>query len=395
MPRPADVNARPARAALVSPGARLGLAHFAAQIVERTDREHPADAGLRDLLRRESGLSRDAGARLSRLVFDTFRWWGWLDGALTLPDRVRQAAKLADRFREEPGSFADAELMAKAVPDWVSQFVSVTPAWARALQSEPPLWLRAKAGQGRKVAAWLGDCQPAPVAALTDTWRYVGTTDLFRTPAFQAGEFEIQDLHSQAVGWLCDPQPGETWWDACAGEGGKTLHLSDRLRNRGLIWASDRAGWRLRRLKQRAARAGVFNYRAAAWDGGPKLPTRTRFDGVLVDAPCSNLGTWHRNPHARWTATPADVHELAAVQFQLLTHAAPAVKPGGKLLYAVCTLTTPETVELVESFTRAMPELAPLALPGPFASPVGRTQLTLPAEPGGGNGMFIAAWRRR
>lgn len=379
----------------VAADARLGMVHFAARIVERTDREHPADLLLRDLLRRERGLSRAAGARLSALVFDTFRWRGWLDAAQPLTEQVREAARLAERFREAPASFADRELMAKAVPGWVSEYVSVTPAWARALQSEPALWLRARAGQGSAVAAGLGDCEPAPLATLTDTWRYGGPLDLFRTPEFQAGEFEIQDLHSQAVGWLCDPRPGETWWDACAGEGGKTLHLSDRMRNQGLIWASDRAEWRLRRLKQRAARAGVFNYRAVAWDGGPKLPTKTRFDGVLVDAPCSNLGTWHRNPHARWTTTADDVRELAAVQLRLLTHAASAVKPGGKLIYAVCTLTAPETVGVTETFTRATPEFVPLALPPPFGPGNGASQVMLWPEVGGGNGMFVAAWRRR
>jgi 16S rRNA (cytosine967-C5)-methyltransferase len=69
-----------------------------------------------------------------------------------------------------------------------------------------------------------------------------------------------------------------------------------------LIWASDRAVWRLSNLKRRAARAGVFNYRAVVWDGGPRPPTKTEFDGVLVDAPCSGIGTWQRNPHARWTS---------------------------------------------------------------------------------------------
>ncbi|MGC8000561.1 hypothetical protein ACP3XN_24520, partial [Salmonella enterica] len=83
------------------------------------------------------------------------------------------------------------------------------------------------------------------------------------------------------------------------------------MENSGLIWASDRAAWRLQKLKRRTARAKVFNYRVAMWDGGVKLPTKTKFDGVLVDAPCSGLGTWQRNPHARWTTTPGDVAELA------------------------------------------------------------------------------------
>jgi 16S rRNA (cytosine967-C5)-methyltransferase len=101
------------------------------------------------------------------------------------------------------------------------------------------------------------------------------------------------------------------------------------MSNEGLIWASDRAQWRLaklKQLKQRAARAKMFNYRAALWDGGDHLPTRTLFDGVLVDAPCSGVGTWHRNPHARWTTTANDVLELAEIQKRLLAEAARAVK---------------------------------------------------------------------
>jgi hypothetical protein len=131
--------------------------------------------------------------------------------------------------------------------------------------------------------------------------------------------------------------------------GGKTLHLSDLMQNQ-LIWASDRAAWRLQKLRRRAARAKVFNYRPVQWDGGARLPTRTRFDGVLVDAPCSGLGTWQRNPHARWTTTPDDVRELAVVQQQLLANVAPSVKPGGRLIYSVCTLTRGRADDIVRAF---------------------------------------------
>ena len=91
------------------------------------------------------------------------------------------------------------------------------------------------------------------------------------------------------------------------------------------------------------SRAKLFNYRAALWDGSPRLPTKAKFDGILVDAPCSGVGTWQRNPHARWTTTPNDVAELAAVQAKLLGNIASSVKPGGRLVYAVCTLTRAET----------------------------------------------------
>src|SRR5205814_8236813 len=187
----------------------------------------------------------------------------------------------------------------------------------------------------------------------SDILEYRGDTDLFRTPEFHGGAFELQDVNSQAVSLICAPSAGQTWWDACAGEGGKTLHLCDLMGNKGLVWASDRAEWRLQKLKRRAARARLFNYRTRLWDGGPNLPVKTKFDGVLMDAPCSGIGTWQRNPHARWTSVARDVHELSAVQKDLLLYAAAAVKPGGKLIYSVCTLARAETTEVAAGFETA------------------------------------------
>ena len=200
------------------------------------------------------------------------------------------------------------------------------------------------------------------VSRCSTAFRYTGARDLFVTTPFQQGQFEIQDLASQLVGHACAPSAGETWWDAFAGEGGKTLHLADLMQNKGLIWASDRSARRLNILRKRAARGGVFNYRAVPWDGGPQPPTRTRFDGVLVDAPCSGVGTWQRHPHARWTASPADVRELAGVQQQALDHVAASVKPGGRLIYSVCTLTRAETRDVVSRFSALHPEFVPVAV---------------------------------
>ena len=340
---------------------------------------------------------------ISRAVFAYYRWLGWLDRNQPIAAQVNQSLELARRFVDAPASFPDAELTARAVPAWAREEMEITADWARSIQEEPVLWLRAKQGQGEALARKLGSgavyAQTAAAesseATLPDALLYEGEQDLFRRPEFQAGEFEIQDISSQAVGRLCDPKPGETWWDACAGEGGKLLHLSDLMQNKGLIWASDRAEWRLKKLKLRAARAKCFNYRVALWDGGKKLPTRTKFDGVLVDAPCSNIGTWQRNPHARWTTTTQDVRELADVQQWLLAQAARAVKPGGKLIYSICTLTRAETTAVAAAFESEFADFEPLPLANPFdpaAPPTPR--LWLWAQQTGGNGMFIAAWRR-
>jgi 16S rRNA (cytosine967-C5)-methyltransferase len=222
---------------------------------------------------------------------------------------------------------------------------------------------------------------------------------LFKTPEFHAGEFEIQDIASQMVGLLCAPKPGETWWDTCAGEGGKTLHLSDLMQNKGMLWASDRAEWRLTKLKRRAGRAKVFNYRSAHWDGGAKLPTKTKFDGVLVDAPCSGIGTWQRNPQARWTTEPNDVRELSEIQKKLLTNVAPSVKPGGKLIFSVCTLTRAETTEVAAAFNaKFAAEFEPLIFPEIKLNErivTDASSLAIWPQDLVGNGMFLAGWRRR
>ena len=120
-----------------------------------------------------------------------------------------------------------------------------------------------------------------------------------------------------------------------------------------------------------------------------KLPTKAKFDGILLDAPCSGVGTWQRNPHARWTTTLEDVHELATTQLALLNHIAGSLKPGGRLIYSVCTLTRTETTAVVDAFSAAHPELEPhaLASTGP--------RLTLWPHEINANGMFIAGWSRR
>ncbi len=367
---------------------------IAAQVIRKSDREHPADAVLRTALKEAKGISREDGRTISAAVFAYYRWLGWLEQTAPMEGQMRRAMELNQAYRKKPSSFSDQE-MAKAIPEWVRGEVEASGEWLRALQKEPRLWLRARSGKGRQLAEKLGECW-MPAEGLPEyVLQYRGQEDLFRTPEFHAGEFELQDVSSQVVGLVCNAQPGETWWDACAGEGGKLLHLADLMQNKGLIWASDRADWRLKKLKRRTARAKVFNYRAALWDGGAKPPTKTKFDGILVDAPCSGVGTWQRNPQGRWTTELRDVKELAEVQKQLLANAAVSLKPGGKLVYSVCTLTRSETTEVAEAIAQRFPDLKPVLLRNPF-QPVEpeKNRLWLWPQATEGNGMFIRAWRK-
>ncbi|HTL58404.1 MAG TPA: RsmB/NOP family class I SAM-dependent RNA methyltransferase [Candidatus Limnocylindrales bacterium] len=369
---------------------------LAERIIAAADRQHPADAVLRQKLKSERGLAASESAQISAAVFAYFRWLGWLEKGRPILDKIQHALELSAKFARQPQSFSEAELIARSIPAWVNEELNVSAAWARTLQTEPLLWLRARPGQGRAVGKELGHCFPFGTGPLADILRYAGKTDLFCTEAFQAGKFELQDISSQAVGLICAPAAGQTWWDACAGEGGKLLHLSDLMQNRGLIWASDRAAWRLQRLKRRAARARVFNFRVTPWDGGSRLPTKTRFDGILVDAPCSGIGTWQRNPHARWTTTLKDVQELGRLQQELLINVAAALKPGGRLIYAVCTFARTETRHVVEAFERACPNFDRAEFENPLSSGLVREgQVSYWPQQFGGNGMFIAAWRRQ
>jgi 16S rRNA (cytosine967-C5)-methyltransferase len=381
--------------------------NHAARIVALASREQPADAVLRDYLVDPTRTRMPPAEKRAvvRAVFTYFRWLQWLELRDSLQKQFAQALALQQRFDENPLSIKAEALAVRAVPPWLRDEMELPADFLRQLQRDPVVWLRARPGSAEKLAVALGDSAPAIVTQLSTlnsqvshipltALRYTGEKDLFRTPEFQAGAFEIQDLASQFVGHACAPQPGETWWDACAGAGGKTLHLADLMQNKGLVWASDRSVRRLTALKQRTARAKTFNYRTVPWDGSARLPTKTKFDGILVDAPCSGVGTWQRNPHARWTTTTTDVRELAAVQLQLLNHVAPALKPGGRLIYSVCTLTRSETTAVAEAFAAAHPELEPHPL---FGSQPATTisQLTLLPHEINASGMFIAGWKRR
>lgn len=375
------------------------ITRFAADLIRRTAKDRPADAVLREALKADESLTAVQRREIAQAVFAYYRWRGWHDRKREVESRIAWSLELADKFRKNPFTLSAEVLRAKAVPEWLHSEMDCPEPWLRSLQWEPRLWLRARPGKARELANNLGQCKVPKGFLMRDVVEFQGMKDLFGTAEFKAGAFELQDIGSQAVGVLCAPKPGEVWWDACAGEGGKTLHLADLMQGRGQVFASDKAEWRLAKLKQRAARAQVQNYQSTVWDGGEALPFALKFDGILVDAPCSGIGTWQRNPHARWTASAEDVHELVALQMQILTNAARALKPGGKLVYAVCTLTRAETSDVANAFAAAHPEYAPLELPqlrdeAAKLGIKGQPSLTIWPQEFGGNGMFVAAWQR-
>ena len=182
--------------------------------------------------------------------------------------------------------------------------------------------------------------------------------NIFSLKTFQDGDFEVQDEGSQILPLLIDPKPTAKLLDACAGAGGKTLGFAAIMKNRGEIFATDTNGYRLKELKKRSRRAGAFNIRPLEVVTVGDLPDKFKdyFDVVFVDAPCSGLGTVRRNPGMKWTATEETVKEVSEKQSEILRQCATFVKPGGRLVYATCTLLKQENEDVVNQFVGANPK---------------------------------------
>ena len=224
---------------------------------------------------------------------------------------------------------------------------------------------------------------------------------LARLPWLKTGEVEIQDEGSQLVAALLDAQPGERVVDFCAGAGGKTLAIASQMNNRGRIVACDVNEARVKRCAERLRNAGVHNTEVRVlasetdrWVKRHKLS----FDRVLIDAPCSGTGTWRRNPDARWRETGEDgLANLVALQARVLASAARLVKPGGRLVYATCSLLPDENEDQVTAFLAANPafRLVPMGEAAPeLAEAVGGDTLSLTPARHETDGFFAAVLQR-
>ena len=182
--------------------------------------------------------------------------------------------------------------------------------------------------------------------------------NVFSLPIFQDGWFEVQDEGSQLLPFLIDPKPNTKLLDVCAGAGGKTLEFAALMKNRGEIFATDINSYRLEELRKRTKRAGVQNVRVQEIQAIEDLAEQFSnfFDIVFVDAPCSGIGTIRRNPGMKWMVTEQTVNEVSDKQESILCSSAPLVKPGGRMVYATCTLLRQENEDVVEEFIMRYPD---------------------------------------
>ena len=196
------------------------------------------------------------------------------------------------------------------------------------------------------------------------------TSKIAAWPGFETGWWTIQDSSAQLVSYLVEPQPGETIIDACAAPGGKTTHLAELMENRGKIWACDKTPSRLKKVRENAQRLGIDIIETVAGDSRSLTQFKGKGDRLLLDAPCSGLGTLHRHADARWRQTPESVQELSQLQRELLDQAITWLKPQGILVYATCTLHPAENEQQIESFLARHPDwqILPPAAESPLAA---------------------------
>jgi 16S rRNA (cytosine967-C5)-methyltransferase len=226
---------------------------------------------------------------------------------------------------------------------------------------------------------------------------------LGRVRAYRDGLVEVQDEGAQIVSLLTGARPGMAVADYCAGAGGKALALAARMENRGRLLALD-VSPRIARAAPRIERAGasVIELAAHGEEGGwPPEALAARFDRVLLDVPCTGTGTWRRDPAARWRLEPAELERLCAVQRRILTEAAPLVAPGGRLVYATCSLLCEEDEDQADWFAVTQPAFARLGIGRVWAEEVGGEcpasdpYLLLTPARHGTDGFFVAVFERR
>jgi len=374
---------------------------------------NPAERVLDRTLRSHRLLSREQRQVLAEAVFNVALWrrrlafhlgaseasgsellCAFLAQLVGLPSDV--AARLSGL--ETPPEFVSGEPSSLAsrysLPDWLAEHF--TREWGDAagdfcahLNVPGPITLRANLLKTRRedlqarLRAEGVETRPGALSPLA--LQVVGPKpNLYGLDSLREGLFEVQDEGSQGIGLLVEARPGETVLDLCAGAGGKTLLLGAAMENRGRLLAYDPDAGRLDRLLQRSSRAGLSIVHVLR-----SPPEGLLADRVLVDAPCSELGSLRRGPDLRFRLEPGALSELPPVQRDLLARARRLVRPGGRLVYATCTVNRAENEDVVHDFLQAAPEFQLVPAEGSEGFWVRAPHLQ------GTDGFFAAVFERR
>jgi len=291
-----------------------------------------------------------------------------------------------------------ARLAADPVPDWLASqlAVLVDQEEQAALLVRAPLHIRVNHMRASREAVGAAMPGAMPLTITRHGLSLPEGTPLEATAEWQTGLIEVQDVGSQFIAAACVARPGQIVLDLCAGAGGKTLALAADMGGKGRLIAADINRDRLARLRPRAERAGAHLIETLLLNGGREVemlaPLTDACDCVLVDAPCTGMGTWRRNPEARWRLSHDALARAVGQQARILDLAAPLVKPGGVLVYAVCSLLDPEGRSQVDAFLSRFPGWTSEELAG-AGRPWGAGRLLTPAHDDS-DGFFVARLRK-
>jgi 16S rRNA (cytosine967-C5)-methyltransferase len=368
----------------MTPAARVQTAIELLQQIVAAARNQgpPADRVLAEWFK----ASRFAGSKdrraIRELVYRAIRAFGPVPHSgraamLHLAEEDPALLLLFDGSGYGPAAIEGGELVAEGgiAPAWLDQRLAasdIVGAEAAALLERAPLDVRVNALKADRTLLELPvEGEPLPSA---QGLRLPFGTPVEQWPHYANGLIEVQDGGSQLACEAVAAKPGETVIDLCAGAGGKTLALAAQMNNAGTLIAADADRGRLSRLPQRAARADAHVAQTLLLDPGREhealAALRGTADAVLIDAPCSGTGTWRRNPEARWRLNEAGLERLKRLQRQLLGVAAPLVKPGGRLVYVVCSLLDEEGPGQIATFLAEHPEFRA----GELQLPLGRSR---------------------
>ena len=369
------------------------------------DKGAPADRILSDWFRGNRFAGSKDRRAIRELVYAAIRACGPVPASgraamLALGQQDEALVGLFDGSGYGPAPVEEGEPVAETgiAPPWLVERLAasgIAEAEAEALQDRAPLDVRVNALKADRATLDL------PVAGETlptaQGLRLPFGTQVESWDAYREGLIEVQDGGSQLACEAVAARAGETVIDLCAGAGGKTLALAAAMANAGTLIASDTDRGRLSRLGPRAERAGALVAETVLLDPGRELDALAKWrqsaDAVLVDAPCSGTGTWRRNPEARWRLAPSDLERFAKIQTRLLEIADQLVRPGGRLIYVVCSLLDAEGPDQIGAFLAAHPEWHA----DPPALPLGRprgTGMRLTPFHDGTDGFFIARLTR-
>lgn len=284
-------------------------------------------------------------AQWVRMGYDIPAWWTF---------KGLQAAEMTAR---ETDLAAQPRAVRESIPDWLDALgaAELGAAWdveIAALNQRAPVYLRVNTLKTTRVLAieWLATCNVAAgeVPGLPDAL-VLAPGKALPKPLRADGRVEIQDAGSQLIAPLVDPQPGERIIDACSGAGGKALHLAALMGNEGRVFGMDVDGKKLAELERRAKRAGATCLKSKPILATTSVDFGAIADRLLIDAPCSGLGTLKRQPDLKWRLKPAQLERARAIQQELLATYPAMLRPGGRLVYATCSILPSENRAAVDS----------------------------------------------